>query len=84
MALGDHTHLDMAKEAAAFIRRTLYRDESGVLIRNAYRDGSSGCVCVCVCVCVKGVAGGGYELVFNLMILTKITKSANFQLKLSL
>ena len=39
---------------------------------------------VCVCVCVKGVAGGGYELVFNLMILTKITKSANFQLKLSL
>ncbi len=40
MALGDHTHLQLATEAAAFIRRSLYREDTGVLIRNAYRDNS--------------------------------------------
>ncbi len=38
MALGDHTHLELARGAAAFIRRTLYKEDTGLLIRNAYRD----------------------------------------------
>jgi len=38
MALGDHTYLELAQEAAKFIKSTLYNADGGTLIRNAYRD----------------------------------------------
>ena len=41
--LDDVTYLDRAVRAAQFVRSHLYKVETGVLIRNGYRD-DSGCV----------------------------------------
>ena len=41
-ALGDSTYLERATKAAQFIQTHLYKVDSGVLIRNAYRDATTG------------------------------------------
>ena len=46
MILDDATYLDRAVRAAQFIRSHLYKLETGVLIRNGYRDDSGYVVCV--------------------------------------
>ena len=39
-ALGDTTYLERATRAAQFVQAHLYKADSGVLIRNTYRDGT--------------------------------------------
>ena len=41
-ALGDSAYLERATRAAQFVQSQLYKADSGRLIRNAYRDNSSG------------------------------------------
>ena len=43
-SLGDSSYLVRATEAARFVESHLYKSDSGVLIRNAYRDNSTGYV----------------------------------------
>ncbi len=41
-ALGDSAYLERATRAAQFVQSQLYKADSGLLIRNAYRDSSTG------------------------------------------
>ena len=41
-ALGDSTYLDRATKSAQFVHGHLYKVDRGVLIRNAYRDNTTG------------------------------------------
>ena len=41
-ALGDSAYLERATRAAQFVQSQLYKTDSGRLIRNAYRDNSTG------------------------------------------
>ena len=41
-ALGDSAYLERATRTAQFVQSQLYKPDSGRLIRNAYRDNSSG------------------------------------------
>ena len=43
-ALGDSAYLERATKAAQFVQSQLYKADSGVLIRNAYRDSNTGWV----------------------------------------
>ena len=40
--LGDSAYLERATRAAQFVQSQLYKADSGQLIRNAYRDNSTG------------------------------------------
>ena len=43
-ALGDSGYLERATKAAQFVQSHLFKADSGVLIRNAYRDNNTGWV----------------------------------------
>ena len=40
-ALGDSTYLERVTQAAQFVQTHLFKADTGVLIRNAYRDATT-------------------------------------------